>query len=251
VKGLKKRVNSIEKVKQRYRIITNEASYLFEEDTLVHFRLVVGKECSDQEWKAIEQYDDQVRGLQQAYHYLSFKPRSVAQIKAYLTSKEVHDVEAIVKTLKEKGYLNDEATAQWIIEQTQLQKKGHNVAKQKMVQAKIHPSIIDQVLANQNQEESFELALARAKKALQPTTKSLVAYQASLLQKLTSAGFSYELAKRVLDTLKTDIEAQVDEAASIFLWLSKHAHLAKQKQIQKLLQQGFAYSTIQALIDSP
>jgi regulatory protein len=246
-----KRVKAIEKVKQRYRIVTNEATYLFEEDTLVHFRLAVGKEMTDADWKAIESYDDSVRGLQQAYHYLSFKPRSVAQIKEYLKTKEVHDIEAIVKTLKEKGYLNDQATAQWIIEQTQLQKKGNNVAKQKMIQAKIHPSIIEDVLAKQDRGEAFELALARGRQYLQPTTKSLVAYQASLLQKLTTAGFSYELAKDVLDALKEDIEAQVDEAGSIAKWLSKNSQLSKDKQIQKLLQQGFAYRIIQGLIDSP
>ena len=245
-----KRVKAIEKVKQRYRIVTNETSYLLEEDTLVHFRLAVGKEFTDNDWKVIESYDDSVRGLQQAYRYLSFKPRSVAQIKEYLRTKEVHDIEAIVKTLKEKGYLDDQATAQWILEQTQLQKKGNNVAKQKMIQAKIHPSIIDEVLAKQDRGEAFELALARGRKSLQPTTKSLVAYQASLLQKLVTAGFSYELAKDVLDALKEDIEAQVDEAASISKWLSKNHNLSKDKQIQKLLQQGFSYRTIQGLIDS-
>jgi len=247
---LKKHVKAIEKVKQRYRIITNETSMLLEEDTLVHFRLVVGKELTAAEWKAIEQYDDTVRGLQQAYHYLSFKPRSVAQMKEYLTTKEVHDVAAIVKTLKEKGYLNDEATAQWIIDQTHLQKKGNNVAKQKMILAKIHPSVIDHVLANQDRSEAYELALARGRKYLQPTSKSLVAYQASLLQKLTTAGFSYELAKEVMDALKEDIEAQVDEAGSIARWLSKNQQLPKAKQIQKLMQQGFSYPMIQGLIDS-
>jgi regulatory protein len=245
-----KRVKAIEKVKQRYRIVTNETSYLLEEDTLVHFRLAVGKEFTDSDWKAIERYDDSVRGLQQAYRYLSFKPRSVAQIKEYLRTKEVHDIEAIVKTLKEKGYLDDQATAQWILEQTQLQKKGNNVARQKMIQAKIHPSIIDELLAKQDRGEAFELAFARGKKSLQPTTKSLVAYQASLLQKLTAAGFSYEVAKEVLDALKEEIEAQVDEAASISKWLTKNHNLPKDKQIQKLMQQGFAYRTIQSLIDS-
>jgi len=245
-----KHVKAIEKVKQRYRIVTNEASYLLEEDTLVHFRLTVGKELTDKDWKTIESYDDSVRGLQQAYRYLSFKPRSVAQIKEYLKTKEVHDIEAIVKTLKEKGYLNDQATAQWILEQTQLQKKGNNVARQKMIQAKIHPSIIDDVLAKQDRGEAFDLALARGQKYLQPTTKSLVAYQASLLQKLTAAGFSYELAKDVIDALKQEIEAQVDEAGSIAKWLSKNSQLSKDKQIQKLMQQGFSYRTIQGLIDS-
>lgn len=247
---MKKRVNQIEKVKQRYRIVTNETSLLIEEDTLVHFRLVVGKELTPDELQAIQTYDDEVRGLQQAYHYLSFKPRSVAQMKEYLRTKEVHDVDAIIQTLKTKGYLDDNATARWILEQLEWQQKGLNVAKQKMIQAKIHPSIIEDVLASQDRNDAFEFARLRARKLLQPTTKSLVAYQASLLQKLTTAGFSYEIAKSVLNELQVELDQQVDEPAAIKKWLTKNKELPKAKQIQKLLQLGFSYSLIQALIDS-
>lgn len=246
---MKRLVKQIEPVKKRYRLVTNDDSYLIEEDTLVHFRLVVGKELSPEDLQAIQRYDDQVRGLQQAYHYLSFKPRSVAQMKEYLRTKDVHDIELIIQQLKDKGYLQDEATAMWILDQTQMQQKGQNVAKQKMIQAKIHPSIIEAVLAKLSVDESFDMAHARARKLLKPSTKSLVATKASLMQKLVGAGFSYEVAKRVIETLHEDIVEVVDEPAAIKRWLEKHPALPKEKQIQTLLQQGFSYAIIQRLID--
>jgi regulatory protein len=246
---LKKLVKQIEPVKKRYRIVTNDDAYLIEEDTLVHFRLVVGKELSSGDVQAIQAYDDQVRGLQQAYHYLSFKPRSVAQMKEYLRTKEVHNIEWIIEQLKDKGYLKDEATANWILEQTQMQTKGAAVAKQKMIQAKIHPSIIETVLATFSVDDRFDMALARARKLLKPSTKSLVATKASLLQKLVVAGFSYEMSQRVIETLQDDIRAVVDEPAAITRWLKAHSAWPKEKQIRTLLQQGFSYSVVQRLID--
>lgn len=245
-----KHVKQIEQVKKRYRIITNDDTFLLEEDTLVHFRLVVGKELSLDDLKAIQAYNDQIRGLQQAYHYLSFKPRSVAQMKEYLRSKEVQDIEFIVQQLKDKGYLNDQATALWMIEQTQLQHKGDNVAKQKMIQAKIHPSIIDGVLQQQREEDAYQSAMTRARRLLKPSNKSLVATKASMMQKLVAAGFAYDLAKQVVDELRHEIEAVVDESKAVRQWLDKHHQLPKDKQIQKLRQQGFSYALIQRLIDS-
>lgn len=247
---MKKHVKHIEPVKRRYRIHTNDDSFLIEEDTLVHFRLVVGKDLTPEDLRAIQAYDDQVRGLQQAYHYLSFKPRSVAQMKEYLRGKDVHDVESILQQLKDKGYVKDEATAQWILEQTQLQHKGQNVAKQKMIQAKIHPSIIEAVLQQQSVDESYAMALARARKLLKPSTKSLVGTKASMMQKLVTAGFSYEVAKQVIETLQDDLISVVDEPTAIRRWLAKHSSTPREKQIQSLLQQGFSYALIQRLIDS-
>lgn len=243
-------INRIEAKKKRFLVHTESTSFLLDEETILHFRLVPGKALDDADLTAIQTYDDAIRGLHQAYHYLSFKPRSVAQMKEYLRTKEVHSIDTIIKTLKDKSYLNDEQTAQWILDQTVLQRKGANVAKQKLIQAKIHPSIIERVLQTVSRDTTHEAASARVVSWCKPTTKSLTAFQASLLQKLVGAGFSFELAHHVLHEHASLIEAQVNEPEAIRAWLAKHETLPAKTKIQKLLQQGFAYASIRRHLDA-
>ena len=243
-------IKSIEAKKKRYLVHTDSTSFLVDEETIIHFRLVQGKALEDSDIASIQAYDDGIRGLHQAYHYLSFKPRSVAQMKEYLRTKEVHSIETIIKTLKDKGYLNDEQTAQWIVEQTILQRKGVNVAKQKLIQAKIHPSIIDRALSTVRVDDALDAATARVISWCKPSKKSLTAFKASLLQKLVGAGFSFDIAHQVMQDQATLIEAQVDEQTAIARWLEIHSDLPANAKIQKLMQQGFAYASIRNAIDA-
>jgi len=241
-------IKRIEVKKKRYLVHTESSSFLLDEETLLHFRLVVGKALDDLDLSAIQTYDDEIRGLHQAYHYLSFKPRSVSQMKEYLRTKEVHSIDSIIATLKAKDYLNDEQTAQWILEQTLIQHKGANVAKQKMIQARIHPSIIERVLSSVQADSTHESATLRVQSWCKPTKKSLTAFQASLLQKLVGAGFSFDVAHQVLQEQAPLIQDQVDEVKAITAWLAKHDGLSASTITQKLLQQGFQYAAIQRVL---
>jgi len=243
-------IKRIDAKKKRYLVHTESSSFLLDEETLLHFRLVVGKALDDSDLSAIQTYDDEIRGLHQAYHYLSFKPRSVSQMKEYLRTKEVHSIDSIIATLKAKEYLNDEQTAQWIFEQTVLQHKGANVAKQKMIQARIHPSIIDRVLGSGQADSAHQSATLRVQSWCKPTKKSLIAFQASLLQKLVGAGFSLDVAHQVLQEQAPLIQDQVDEVEAITAWLAKHEGLSTNVITQKLLQQGFQYATIRSVLAS-
>ena len=243
-------IKQIEAKKKRFLVHTETQRFLLDEETILHFRLVPGKALDEADIETIQTYDDGIRGLHQAYHYLSFKPRSVAQMKEYLKTKEVHSVDSIIATLKAKAYLNDEQTAQWILEQTLLQKKGANVAKQKLIQAKIHPTIIERVLSTVDVDNAYHAATSRVISWCKPTKKSLTAFKGSLLQKLVGAGFSFDVAHQVLVDQASTIEAQVDEPAAIALWLSKNDSLSANAKVQKLLQQGFAYATIRNAMDA-
>ncbi len=249
MKVLTVHIKQIEAKKKRYVVHTEAHRFVLDEETLLKFRLVVGKALEEADIEAIQAYDDDIRGLHQAYHYLSFKPRSVAQMKEYLRTKEVHSIETVIATLKGKDYLNDEQTAQWIVEQTIIQKKGANAAKQKLIQAKIHPSIIDRALSAYGVDDAHAAATTRVLSWCKPTKKSLTAFKASLLQKLVGAGFSFDTAHQVMQDQASLIEAQVDEPTAIALWLDKNHGLSANKTIQKLMQQGFAYATIRHVLD--
>lgn len=242
-------MNKILQLRKKGRIMevqTTEQTLKLQEETVIHFRLFKGSEITPALLKDITAFDGYAVGLEKAYHYLSFKPRSVAQMKEYLAKKEITAIDRIINELKTKGYLDDEKTAQLVAEQVLAQAKGPKVIRQKLIEAKIHPTIIDRVLADVSVDESD--VHRRLRSYLKPTTKSKRAFHASLMQKMMSAGFRYDDIQQALQKHQTEIDDLVDEERGIQNFIRKNASLSKVQLIKKLQTQGYPYSLIEQAI---
>lgn len=242
-------MNKILQLRKKGRFVevqTPEQTLKLQEETVIHFRLFKGSELHEELLKDISAFDSYATGLEKAYHYLSFKPRSVAQMKEYLTKKEITAIDRIISDLKTKGYLDDEKTAELIAEQVLSQAKGPKVIRQKLIEAKIHPAIIDRVLATISVDEND--LHRRLRSYLKPTTKSKRAFHASLMQKMMSAGFAYDDIKQSLDEHQSQIDDLVDEQRGIELFIQKNSSLSKVQLIKKLQTQGYPYSLIEQVI---
>lgn len=242
-------MNKILQLRKKGRFVevqTTEQTFKLQEETVIHFRLFKGVELHEELLKEISAFDSYASGLEKAYHYLSFKPRSVAQMKDYLKKKEITAIDRIITELKNKGYLDDEKTAELMAEQVLGQAKGPKVIRQKLIEAKIHPTIIDRVLASVSVDKSD--VHRRLRSYLKPSTKSKRAFHASLMQKMMSAGFAYDDIKQVLDEHQSQIDDLVDEQRGIELFMQKNASLSKNQLIKKLQAQGYPYSLIEQAI---
>ena len=242
-------MNKILQLRKQGRLMeiqTTEETLRLQEETVIHFRLFKGTELSNDLLKEIHAFDGYAKGLEKAYHYLSFKPRSVAQMKEYLVKKEIGAVERIITELKSKGYLNDEQTARMIADQVLGQAKGKKVIRQKLIEAKIHPSIIDLVLGDTIVEQSD--VERRLRSYLKPSTKSKRAFHASLIQKMMATGFSYDLIQQAIQNHQEVIDDCVDERKGVSLFITKHSSLSKDQLIKKLLSQGYPYGLIDHVI---
>jgi regulatory protein len=239
-------LNKILQLRKKGRLIelqTTSQLLLLQEETVLHFRLLQGVELSTTFIEEIQAYDSFATGLEKAYHYLSFKPRSVAQMKEYLKKKEIGAVDRIVAELKQKGYLNDEVTAQLIADQVLASAKGTKVVRQKLIEAKIHPETIDRVISNLAIDD-FDVR-RRLMKYVKPTTKSKRAFQASLMQKMMAAGFSYDRIQQAVQDHHQAIIDCVDEPRGIAEFIRKNKALSKDQMLKKLLSQGYEYGLIQ------
>jgi len=239
-------LNKILQLRKKGRLIEQQTTgqpLLLQEETVLHFRLLLGVELSAAFIEEIQAYDSFAKGLEKAYHYLSFKPRSVAQMKEYLKKKEIGAVERIIAELKQKGYLNDSLTAQLIADQVIASAKGKNVVKQKLIEAKIHPETIDNVLTHLSIDDDD--VSRRLMKYVKPTTKSKRAFQASLMQKMMAAGFSYDRIQQAVQDHHQAIVDCVDEQQGIAEFIRKNRHLSNDQIMKKLLSQGYEYGLIQ------
>lgn len=229
-----------------YELEFPDQKLVVHEETILHFRLLKDTQLTDEQLESIKAYDGFAQGLAKAYHYLSFKPRSVAQMKAYLKEKEIGAIDRVIAELKTKGYLDDEQTARMIADQVLAQAKGKNVIRQKLVTAKIHPTLIDKVISEIQIDDSD--VQRRLKKYLKPSTKSKRAFHASLMQKMMAAGFDYGLVQQAVSNNQSLIDECVDERQGIMSFVTKNASLSKDQTIKKLIAQGYDYGLIQQVL---
>lgn len=140
--------------------------------------------------------------------FLSYRPRSIKEIRDYLKKKKVSvvTIEKIISVLLEKRFLDDLAFTQWWIDQrTRVKQKGIRIIRIELSQKGIAKEIIEQAI----HETEPELQTQALEKLLQ---KKLRRYKGlerrELYQKLGAtlmrAGYSYDVVKKSIDAALQD-----------------------------------------------
>ncbi len=95
--------------------------------------------------------------------YLSYRPRSIKEVRDYLHKKQAGEKTAkqIITKLLEHKFLNDEEFARMMVRQrTEFKPKGLRMLKQELAQKGVDVEIIEKVLAERKTNVS-ELGLAK------------------------------------------------------------------------------------------
>jgi len=144
------------------------------------------------------------KALALAYHYLSFRPRTVKEVETYLQKKAQkylftqEEIEAVIELLKDQGFLNDtEFIKSFVSSRNSLKPKGNKVLEMEL--RKLGVSQTDcAIFFSKNVGDEGELA----KKALQKKYKSLsmVTDEKKRYKKAISfllrRGFSFDIARQ-------------------------------------------------------
>jgi regulatory protein len=154
--------------------------------------------------------------MERALKLLSFKPRSIAQMRERLLEKEWAEeaiVDRVVERLKELGYLNDEQFAASYasarlsarpLGRTRLRRDLQN----KKLPSQITEQTLDEVYADGGEEDLIDRAIAkRLRLKGAPKTPEDVK---KLFDYLMRRGFSYQLVLRKVRQLKTADAAEDD-----------------------------------------
>jgi regulatory protein len=161
-----------------------------------------GQTLSDEEIAQLRALDQAEKAHQRALNFLSYRPRSVAEVQRNLREKDVPEeiIEQEIERLERVGLLDDEAFARyWIENRQQFKPRSARALRDELRQKGVSGVIIEAALADFNEEEAaYHAAQARVSRYASLDRKT---FRKRLGDFLARRGFDYGTSRGVLDRL--------------------------------------------------
>jgi len=157
-------------------------------------RLHVGQELTDDDIARLKSKDEVELAYERALNFLSYRPRSEAEVRRNLRKKDVDDeaAELVVKRLTRAGLLDDwEFAHYWVDNRVRFNPRGKRALRHELRSKGISASIIADALAGLDEEPIARTAAeagARRLARLEPRE-----FRRKLKAYLARRGFSYEV----------------------------------------------------------
>lgn len=173
------------------------------EESVMRLELYVGKELTDTELAYLQKELVYDKVLFKAYTLLSYRPRSVSELRTLLKERvqgaSSETVDAVLEHFIEKKYLDDTEFAQWWVRQRRevSSRFGAQRIKQELLQKGIAQEIIDAALHESKEDVSeVENAVILGRKLFDRSSESdPYKKKQKMLQSLVRKGFSWEDAQ--------------------------------------------------------
>ncbi len=188
--------------KERVNVFIDE-EYSFAVTLMVAAELRKGQYLSDEDIAQLQEGDLRDKGYDKAIRFLSFRPRSQAEISRYLQDKgyEPEVVEDIIQRLIDKKYLDDETFAQfWLENRSQFKPRGSRALRYELRQKGIDDQVIKTTLSDLDEEELAWAAVQgklRIWHHLPPD-----ALQKKVMGFLSRRGFGYDVVRTIVERIK-------------------------------------------------
>jgi len=244
-----------QKRKGRYNVyLDDKYAFPVAENTLIEFRLMNGTELTDEQVKEIQDRENVNKAYGDAVNYLSYQLRTEKEIKEYLYKKEYHRdaVDLTLQRLRDLNYLDDESYAQSFINtQLRMSANGPKIIEQKMVQKGVPNNIIQDKLAEIDQDILLENAIDFAKKQVRKQKRaSFQQMLTKLRQSLYQKGFNKEIIEETIESLdlEPDEEDELDKL-KVLVNKVKHRYDKPAKLINYLMTKGYHYDEIKRVLE--
>jgi len=168
---------------------------------IVAARLQVGQELGDEEIDQLQGKDESERAYERALNFISYRPRSKAEIRRNLRGKcDSEVIDAVVERLARAGLVGDAEFARyWVENRLHFRPRGVRALRYELRQKGIDNSVIDDVLMDVDEESAArqvaESALPRFRR-LQPSD-----FRRRLGSYLTRRGFPYQVIRPLVEEL--------------------------------------------------
>ena len=244
-----------QKRKGRYNIyLDDEYAFPVAENTLIEFRLMKGVELTDAQIKEIKDRENVNKAYGDAVNYLSYQLRTEKEIKEYLYKKEYHRdaVDFTIKRLKDLHYVDDDNYAQSFINtQLNLSSNGPKIIEQKLLKKGISNNLIQDKIAEIDQDRLLENAIDFAKKQVRKQRRaSFQQILTKLRQSLYQKGFNKAIIEETIKEL--DLEPDEDEELDklkVLVNKVKHRYDKPAKLINYLMTKGYHYDEIKRVLE--
>lgn len=165
-------------------------------------RLKVGQSLSPPDVERLKQRDVLETAYERALNYLSYRPRSEAEIGQYLKKKQLtgEQIAAVVTRLKQAGLVDDQAfAAQWVENRAAFRPRARRALKAELRAKGVDAKNIQTVLEEVDEAQAArQLAASRAPRLLRQKL-SKVEFRRKLGEFLARRGFDYETISEAVE----------------------------------------------------
>ena len=169
--------------------------------------LKIGQQITLDEVSKIKAEDDISRAKQLSFRYLSYRPRSTAEVRSYLKRKGFDSIVVGngIGQLRDREYLDDIAFARYWIEQRQTHRpRGAYALRYELLQKGIPAEIIESMVTDVNEKDAALRAVENRTGRWKNLPKDQ--YWRKISGFLQRRGFSYVTISDVAETVWLSIE---------------------------------------------
>ncbi|MCX7607867.1 MAG: RecX family transcriptional regulator [Anaerolineales bacterium] len=176
-----------------------DGRFAFGLERIIAAWLKVGQELTPEEQAVLQAKDRQEQARQHALRFLSYRPRSVKEVRSYLTKRGYEEalIESVLEQLQDAHLLNDVVFAQtWVENRNTFRPRSKALLRQELLRKGIAEEAVQSVLDGQ---EETKLALQAAQKAVRRyAALEWPQFRQRLGAYLLRRGFSYSTIGPVL-----------------------------------------------------
>ena len=145
-----------------------------------------------------------------ACRFLSFRPRSEAEVRRRLTRRFPAElVDRVIEALRNKNYLDDEEFARrWRLNRERFHPRGRQVLKRELSRFGVAREVIDQALLGLEEEENAYRAGLKLAVRLMSKDCTQEDLSRKLYPYLQRRGFTYSLARETVNRLWLELAPQ-------------------------------------------
>lgn len=207
ITGLRYQKRTVERVN-----VYLDGQYAFALPALDAARLKVGQHLSDVEIAQLQATDDAAKAYDKAVRYLSYRPRSIAEVRRTLEEAEFapEAIEATLARLTGQGYLDDAAfAAYWVDNRQRFRPKGEQALRQELRRAGVDKETIDESLDGlDSSEAAYAAAQPRANRLSALAAGDPTAFKRKLGEFLLRRGFTYDVVRDVVARLLREMKEE-------------------------------------------
>ena len=193
--------------RDRVNVFLDE-SYAFGLAAILAAPLRIGQILSEQEIDALRADDAQEHAWGLALKFLSFRPRSEAEVRRYLAGKglDAANTNQIVERLFRLGYLDDQAFARaWVASRNSLRPKGPRALQYELRSKGVAADVIEEAVAGFAADEAAYAAVS--KPAARWRTLEQRAFRQKVQAFLARRGFDYDIIQKTVERLLAEVDA--------------------------------------------
>lgn len=172
----------------------------------------VGQILTPEDVARLQAGDTVEQAKQSAYRFLSYRPRSISEVRRNLKKKEYDEgvIEQVIQRLLELNLLDDHAFADYWVEQRETFKPRSLIAlRQELAQKGVNRTIIEEALADVDESAAAYRAAESRSRRWQHLPEET--FLAKLQRFLQGRGFNYAITRTVARQLWEENEAASED----------------------------------------